>query len=56
MELQSEEVVMSNNSVKHMPHSLGTNINHAQWIISSQKHGPNDVQQATGVGKHLLLL
>ena len=30
MELQSEEVVMSSNSVKQMPHPCRTNTSHAQ--------------------------
>ena len=29
----SEEVVMSSNSVKHMPHFHRSDINHVQWII-----------------------
>ena len=46
MELQSEEVVMSSNSVKQMPHPCRTNTSHAQWVTSAHEAQLNAVQQA----------
>lgn len=45
-EFQSAEIVMANNSTKHMLRPQETNIGHAQWIISPQEHGPNEHSKA----------